>query len=1128
LLSLWEREAAQGRDVAATELCADRPDLVPELERRVQAVRHINDLARSTHTGGPHAAQPGDTQPTVGGPGAIRKPIPACTVPGYEVLRELGHGGMGVVYLARHLKLNRVVALKMILHGAHAGAGRLSRFLVEAEAIARLQHPNIVQIFEAGEHEGLPYFTLEHVAGGSLANKVREQPLPPREAAALVEQLARGTAYAHGRGIIHRDLKPENVLLASGDDPSASVVPKITDFGLAKRIEGDSGMTGSGAVMGTPSYMAPEQARGQTSVVGPPADIYALGAILYRLLTGRPPFQAASVMDTLVQVMDADPVPPSRLQPKLPRDLETICLKCLHKEPARRYATAGDLADDLRRYQNGQPIAARPITVFERTLKWVRRRPAVALLSLLVVLVALLGLAGILVNWQEAVRQERLAALNATSEQLARIDAERAGQAAREAAKLAEENAGKEKDARLEAQEAEGRALAAAAKAHSEAEQRAKVAQFLVGLFEAADPIGYYGYSMRASNETGQKLTARELLDRGAKKIKGAAQVDPLTQATLMDTIGNVYRNLGLYEDAAGLLKSALALRRDHLQKDDPDLATSLHNLAWWYYERGNMRQAEKLYREALAIRLEKLGPEDHNTIATKMNLGWLLTIKGDFAQAEKVLREVLAVRLKQNPAKSREVAIAQLSLAAMMLDRGDRNFEVLGLVQAATATLAELEGDNSITVAVAQFQTGVVTQGNGYHAAAVKHFQNALKAAVPFFDKDNPYVGAIHYHLAISQEALGKLDDAEAELRTCVDICRKTVTLLHPKALLPVERLANLLGKRKLAAEGGKLLQEVLDLCRAHLEPEDIAIAEALDVYAGFLVRYGDRERAAAMYAEAVAIFDKNEVFRLHPYYSALVGLAQALIDRGEHVSAEELLQKALALEDRKAGLDDDRVALRVALTTTLLAQGKAGAVKWGRQALAVHRTNKHWSRAAALALQLSKLHCARGELDEAETHAREALAAAQKSVAKQPLRLLVYLEQLAHVLACRGNYGAARPLVQQALAILQAHPLGNATHQAECARQLALLDLAQGSRDTYRRDCELLAILAGECGDEAAAASLLATAAIAPEGMTGIGSLCAQAQALVERHPENAAYLDALGHCCALAAITTRRLPR
>jgi hypothetical protein len=373
-----------GNEVLLRQERGDRAEPEEYLERfpqwatQIRAFFEVERALQEETSGVPATWQPGRSTPAQTEPLA---PGRLPSVPGYEVLGVLGQGGMGVVYRARQSGLGRVVALKMLRAGAHAGPDEVARFRREAEAVARLQHPNVVQIFEVGEHDGLPFFSLELVEGGTL-EKFRGAALPPREAARTAEVLARAVHQAHLAGVIHRDLKPANVLLARDG------TPKITDFGLAKRLEGEA-HTHSGAVMGTPSYMAPEQARGDSRRVGPAADTYALGAILYELLTGSPPFVAENPLDVLVRVLADEPVRPSRLRPGLPHDLEVICLKCLEKDPARRYGSAEALADDLARFQAGRPILARATPWWERTARLMRRRPrsasglAVAVLMLL-------------------------------------------------------------------------------------------------------------------------------------------------------------------------------------------------------------------------------------------------------------------------------------------------------------------------------------------------------------------------------------------------------------------------------------------------------------------------------------------------------------------------------------------------------------------------------------------------------------------------------------------------------------------------------------------------------------------------------------------------------------------------
>jgi len=415
------------------------PGVVPDVIRAVLAYRQKN-IGTQTHQ---RPANVGDIR-----------------VPGYEILGELGRGGMGVVFRAVQVKANRPVALKMVLPSALAGEHDRERFRAEARAVAKLQHANIVQVFEVGEHDGRPYFALEFCDGGSLSSRLAGTPLPGDVAADLVEQLADAMNHAHEQGIIHRDLKPANVLLTkspvraaksdtrndrgrstrrdgsrsrgkeskscgpTGTAPRSSgveaafnmfeFVAKVTDFGLAKQLEGESAHTHTGAVMGTPSYMSPEQASGESKRVTPEADVYALGAILYECLTGRAPFKGATVAETLDQVRHREPPPPTALNPNVPRDLETICLKCLQKEPQKRYPTAGELADDLRRFLDERPIRARPAGFVERAVKWGRRRPTAAtfLCSGIVAVLMLLGLGAFAgIKWEAAVAEQQRRAL---------------------------------------------------------------------------------------------------------------------------------------------------------------------------------------------------------------------------------------------------------------------------------------------------------------------------------------------------------------------------------------------------------------------------------------------------------------------------------------------------------------------------------------------------------------------------------------------------------------------------------------------------------------------------------------------------------------------------------------------
>jgi serine/threonine-protein kinase len=501
----------------------------------------------------------GDTTPD----GFPPPPYPAHrpVIPGYSIIGELGRGGMGVVYRARQERLNRAVALKMILAGEHAPPEAAVRFLGEAEAVARLHHPNIVQVHAFGEHDGRPYLEMEYVAGGSLADRLDGTPWPAREAARVVETLARVMQEVHRLAIVHRDLKPANVLL-TGDGR-----PKIADFGLAKWLDVESGLTRTDHVVGSPSYMAPEQAEGKAGAVGPAADVYALGAILYELLTGGPPFRAATALETLEQVKTAEPVTPRRLRPGLSRDLETICLKCLRKEPARRYDSASDLAEDLRRFGAGEPIRARPVVAWERAWRWCRREPAWATLA--AALVA--GFLGVATQWRRAEKH-----LGEVLNQRALLGANLRREVA--AHRALQEAHAREREQEARAREQETRAREQEARAREQEARRRAQARFQLGM-DAVD-----GYTALARDD---ELRKDPRLEGLRKRLLGSAlkfytelqkslEADPTPQARSQLSeafvrLGNIHSDIGAKREALAAHRRALAIQEALIAADPAD-----------------------------------------------------------------------------------------------------------------------------------------------------------------------------------------------------------------------------------------------------------------------------------------------------------------------------------------------------------------------------------------------------------------------------------------------------------------------------------------------------------------------------------------------------------------------------
>jgi tetratricopeptide (TPR) repeat protein len=598
---------------------------------------------------------------------------PGQSLGDYELLGELGRGGMGVVYRARQKGLNRLVALKMILAGPHAGRDNLARFQAEAEAVARLQHPNVVQIHEIGEHDGLPFFAMEFCAGGTLERRLGGTPLPPRQAAVLAETLARAVQAAHEKGIVHRDLKPGNILLTEGEWPSEEkerkggqlATVKITDFGLAKTLDGaGAGQTHSGAIVGTPSYMAPEQAAGKSKDVGHAADIYALGAVLYELLSGRPPFRAATSLDTLMQVISDEPVPPSRLQSRVPRDLETICLKCLEKEPRKRYATALDLAEDLQRFLDGVPIRARAIGSAERAWRWAKRNPWIA---------GLAGTIAVLVAATVVSLAAGLVLVNAERQQtaLARDEEARRRQQAREAldamfSEVVEDWLARQQQLTERQKKFLEKALASyeefARDTGQDEQARAGVAR---AYFRVADIRQRLG-QRRASEEafrTSQQLYAQ---------LAGDFPSEPdyrWRQAQCQNNLGTLFKATGRLNEARNAYQEAQGIYQQLAEEfpDRPvyrqDLAGSHHNLATLFELLGRATDAETNYARAISHyeRLAKEFPAEaiyQERLASSHNSrGVLYGTTGRMKAAEKEYRFSLAIRqqvIKDHPDEPR------------------------------------------------------------------------------------------------------------------------------------------------------------------------------------------------------------------------------------------------------------------------------------------------------------------------------------------------------------------------------------------------------------------------------------------------------------------------------------------
>jgi tetratricopeptide (TPR) repeat protein len=782
-------------------------------------------------------------------------------VPGYEILGVLGRGGMGIVYQARHCRLQRMVALKMILAGGHAGPQELARFRTEAEAVARLQHPNFVQIYEVGEQHGLPYCALEFVDGGSLARKLAGTPLPPRQAAQLVATLGEAMHALHQRGIVHRDLKPDNVLLTAGG------TPKVTDFGLAKKLDAGAGHTASGVIVGTPSYMAPEQARGRGKEVGPAADVYALGAILYEALTGRPPFKAATPMETMMQVISEEPVPPRRFQRAVPAELETICLKCLPKAPAQRYASAAALADDLKHFLNGEPIGARPSTRWEQTVKWAKRKPAAAAL-IGVSALAILALFGVVLGFTLKLQ----AALTATKDQ-------------RDLAERREKEADRQR---------------------AEADQARAVAQAVNDFLQNDLLRQANSYEQAGRNFTPDPdVKVGTLLDRAAAGIGERFRDQPLVAAAIHHAVGDAYQGVGKYELAIRHLSAAEELRTAHLGPDHPDTLTTLNNLATAYMRAGRKAEAVQLL-EQVRDQTQKFG-SDHHTLGTLNNLAWAYSDAGRTAEAIQLFEQVCGQQIQKLGPDHASTLMTLHALAAVYREAG-RTGEAIRLLEQVRAHQTQKLGPDHLQTLQTLHSLALAYRAAGRAAEAIQLLEQVRAHQTQKLGPDHPETLTTLHSLAVAYDDAGRPTQAIQLLEQVREQQTQKLGPDHPDTLATLKNLAAayvLAGRTAETAEAIHLLEQVRQQQTQKLgadHPNTLSTLQALAVV----------YRLAGHTSEAIRLIKdvrEQQTQKLGPDHpdtlATLHSLGRAYHTAGRTAEAIQLYEQVREQQSRKIGPD-------------------------------------------------------------------------------------------------------------------------------------------------------------------------------------------------------------------------------
>lgn len=870
-------------------------------------------------------------------------------IPGYTLREEIGRGGMSVAYLATDNRLKRRVAIKVMLDRHLARTEDRARFQAEAETLARLQHPNITQVFEVGVHEGLAYCVLEFAAGGSLDRFLRGRPQLPRLAALTSIVLADAIHAAHQQGIVHRDLKPSNVLVnAVHAGPTATgsstqslervKIPeglKISDFGLAKRLDLESGLTKTGMILGTPNYMPPEQAAGRSDLAGPLSDVYSLGAMLYEMLTGRPPFAGPTAVETIMLVQAAEPIPPRFLQPGVPRDLETICLKALGKAPVERYGSAADFAADLRRHLEGRPIFARPASRWERLERWCRRNPLVAGLSAALVLTLLAAL-GVVTTLYLLANQRR-------------HDAEVA-QANAESARQKVELAQRQERANAERLEAFKTFMQEDFFKQANFNELGPEATMKAALLKAAGSIGkrFAGQpdlEAFVRDQVGHRLYVMSLFKEAEAEQRRALQLylqtlgpDHLDTLNVRSNLVNTLIAQSRYDEAEKLLRALLADWERLHGHDNAHTATTLGMLATLLQRRGRLAEAEENFQRAWRTMAKLKGAGDENTLVLLNNLAGVQVERSNFVDAERNYRAALEGFRALKGSEDLTVMGMTYNLGHLLLNLGRPHDALPLLEQTAKAFRARLGDNTAETLIVLNGYAGCL-QELGRGAEAEPLLRLVLAKRIEMLGPRHDATLRARHNLAGLLDDQGKLAEAEAIYREVLADTIKQLGADHPDSLATEYILARNWARQGRWSEAEAALASLLDRQRRIHGEHHVRTHTTWLLLVDCLLKEQKHAEAERRVRELLAVWEKKPPSQPHFVPMGRSVLGQALLNQGKLAEAEALLLPAAAalLADERAPLVQkwDAVDRAIAVSQKLNKPDQAAAWTQKRDAL-------------------------------------------------------------------------------------------------------------------------------------------------------------------------------------------------